>query len=108
MAKRKVIYLSGPITGVERYWEPFERVADGVRAKGHIAISPTMHPQGLTNEQYMRLCLAQIDVADAVLFLDGWACSRGSVVEWYYAHYIDKTMLYKLDELEAIPWEVTR
>ena len=26
--RKKVIYIAGPVTGVEKYWEPFEKAQD--------------------------------------------------------------------------------
>ena len=89
MAK-KVIYIAGPVTGVERYWEPLEKAQDEIEAAGFIALSPTWQPRGMSNEQYMRICLAMIDSADGVLFLPGWGNSDGAMVEQRYCAYVGK------------------
>lgn len=92
MEKKKVIYISGPITGVERYWEAFEKMEDELIALGFIPISPSRLPEGMTAEQYMRINFATIDIADAVVFLPGWAHSKGARLEKDYCYYIDKPM----------------
>lgn len=69
---KKVVYLSGPITGVSQYWEPFEKADDKLTRHDVAVLNPSVHPQGMTNEQYMRICFSMIDSADLVLFLPGW------------------------------------
>ena len=100
--KKKVVYIAGPITGVEKYWEPFERAEDEVEAAGFIALTPTRLPQGLTNEQYMRIDMAMIDTADAVLLLPGWLGSPGALVEYSYCSYIGKPVAENIVELEEV------
>ena len=90
MSRKKVVYIAGAITGVEKYREPFEAAADELQAAGFIPLTPTWQPQGLTNAQYMRTCLAMIDSSDAVLFLPDWDDSRGARLEWLYCDYIGK------------------
>ena len=102
--KTKVVYISGPITGVERYWEAFEKAEDELEAAGFIALTPTRLPKGLTNEQYMRIDLAMIDAADAVLFLPGWRESAGAVMENTYCVYTGKPHFYYMASLTK--WEV--
>lgn len=87
---KKVVYISGPITGVPRYWEAFEKAEDDLSAAGFIPLSPSRLPEGLSNEQYMRIDLAMIDSADAVLFLRGWSGSKGACLEFEYSRYTGK------------------
>lgn len=87
---KKVVFISGPITGVEKYWEAFEAAEDELRAAGFIPLNPARLPEGMNNAQYQRICFAMIDSADAVLFLSGWLNSRGATLENRYCRYIDK------------------
>lgn len=87
---RATVYISGPITGVEKYWEAFERAEDELAGKGWVVLTPSRHPQGLTNAQYMRMDLAMIDSADVVFFLPGWENSRGARLEKLYCEYTEK------------------
>lgn len=97
--RKKVVYISGPITGVERYWEAFEKAEDELEAAGFIPLTPTRLPKGLTNEQYMRIDLAMIDAPDAVYFLPGWRESPGALVESDYCMYTGKPHFYHIEAL---------
>lgn len=105
METKKTIYLSGPIAGVAKYWEAFEKVEDQVMGLGHIVLSPSHLPEGMTNEQYMRICFAMIDCADAVLFLPGSEGSDGAMLEYKYCQYTKKpfTILQDCDRL-GVPY----
>jgi hypothetical protein len=99
---RGIVYLSGPITGVPNYWEAFEKAEDYLTSLGWAVLSPAKHPQGLTNEQYMRIDLAMIDVADVVLFLPGWEDSLGARLERNYCTYTNKNTAVDIDKLEEV------
>jgi nucleoside 2-deoxyribosyltransferase len=90
MEQKKVVYISGPIKGVEKYWEAFEQAEDDLTALGYIPLSPARLPGGMTLAQYMRINFAMIDSADAVLFLADWDRSEGACLEYQYCEYIGK------------------
>ena len=100
--RRKVVYIAGPITGVAKYWEPFEEMAEEVRAAGYIPLIPTWQPEGLANAQYMRMCMAMLDAADAVLLLPGWRDSIGATIEAAYAAYVDKPVAESIEKLKEV------
>ena len=100
--RRKVVYIAGPITGVAKYWEPFEEMAEEVRAAGFIPLIPSWQPEGLTNAQYMRMCMAMLDAADAVLLLPGWKDSIGATIEATYAAYVDKPVKDSIEKLKEV------
>lgn len=108
---KKVIYIAGPITGVENYWEAFERAEEHLEGLGYIALSPARLPYGMTNDQYTRICSAMIDSADAVLFLPNWPQSRGAYMERLRCEYMGKPVIeyQALDPLSGkeIPLTVT-
>lgn len=102
MERQKVIYIAGPITGVDQYWRAFEAAEDELIALGFIPISPSRLPDGLTDEQYARINLTTIDIADAVLFLPGWDESRGARLEHQYCRYINKPMFARADLIKGV------
>lgn len=94
MYDRKVVFISGPVTGVDKYWEAFEQAEDDLTALGYIPLSPSRLPDGMSEAAYMRICLAMIDSADAVLFLPGAEGSKGSRVEWAYCGKVGKPTVH--------------
>lgn len=100
--KKKVVYIAGPITGVNRYWEPFEKAEDAILAEGWIPLSPARHPQGMTNEAYVRINMAMIDSSDAVLLLPGSDKSLGACLEIGYCEYIGKPFEASIKELRKV------
>jgi len=99
---KKVVYISGPISGVPQYWEAFERAEDDLTAAGFIPLSPSRLPKGMTAEQYMRINFAQIDSADAVLALPGSLDSVGALLESAYCRYIGKPVTYDIQKLKEV------
>lgn len=99
---KKIIYIAGPITGVENYREPFEWAESDLIAAGYIPLSPAHLPEGMTKEQYMRICFAMIDTADAVLFLPDWEESDGATLERNYVTYTGKTFAHYIEALDLL------
>ena len=102
MGEKKVVYIAGPISGVEKYWEAFEKADDALQAAGFIGLSPSRLPWGMTREQYMRICFAMLDSADAVLFLPGSYNSQGAMLEYNYCGYIGKPCVHSIEELREV------
>lgn len=88
------IYLAGKITGDPDYQVKFMRARQQLQADGHIVISPAVLPEGLEPGDYMRICFAMIDSADAVAFLPDWTESPGAKLEHKYCVYIGKEIVF--------------
>lgn len=95
------IYIAGKITGDEGYRVKFRRAAETVRGMGCIPLNPAEQPEGMAAQDYMRVCFAMIDIADAVLFLPDWRGSPGAMLEKAYCEYIKKPHVFAAGEAET-------
>lgn len=91
--KRTKVYIAGPITGVEDYRERFAEAERRLTAQGYIALNPAILPDGMATADYMRICLAMLDTADAVAMLPGWGKSVGAGIEHTLARYTGKKII---------------
>lgn len=102
MGEKKVIYIAGPISGVPKYWETFEKAEDELEAEGFAPLSPTRLNPAIGDAKAMRLCMEMINTSDAVLFLPGWSASVGAKLELEYTRYINKPHAYSVAELKEV------
>lgn len=93
----KKIYIAGKITGDSDYQIKFMRARHQMTQQGYTVMTPAVLPEGMSRADYMRVCFAMIDVADAVAFLPDYTDSQGAMVEMAYCQYIGKETLH--------PWE---
>ena len=84
------VYIAGKITGDQGCQAKFQRAAAGLRMCGNIVLNPAELPEGMEAADYMRICMAMIDVADAVVFLPDAAESAGARLEMAYCEDIEK------------------
>lgn len=99
----KIVYLSGPISGRPYYeyqneFREWEAICEN---KGLVVLNPAKNPKGLTAADYMRISLAQVEAADAIVLLPNWQNSRGAKIEKAYAEYIGKRVFF----CKFIPWD---
>lgn len=87
----KKIYIAGPMTG----YENFNRQSfNDAEARLYIydkatVLNPATLPDGLTQGQYMDICLAMIRAADAIYLLKGYEESKGAMAELAYAEKLE-------------------
>lgn len=94
------IYLAGKITGNPNFKDDFKKAELELRLKGHKVLNPAdtiARIDGLKHEEYLHICLAMIDVADAVAFLPNWKDSKGAKIEMEYAKKANKKIMYLED-----------
>ena len=88
------IYIAGPITGDPDYKAKFGAVKQTLEEQGYTVLNPAELPEGMTAADYMRICLAMLDVADGIYMLPGWENSLGAGTELQLAWYCGKPIQY--------------
>lgn len=87
---KKVFYVAGPITGAEGFKKNFAEAEAMLVAKGYAVINPTLLPDGMKYESYIKICKSMIEEADAVYMLLGWENSEGAKIEKAHAEKLGK------------------
>ena len=88
------VYIAGKITGDPYYRAKFAQAERALTAAGHIVLNPAVLPEGMGKADYMRICLAMLDSADAIGLLHGWGNSPGARIEYELARYNGKQVIY--------------
>lgn len=71
--QRKIVYIAGPMSGLPEYNRPaFNTEALHQQQKGHVVLNPATLPDGLTQQQYMGICIEMVKIADEVIMLPNW------------------------------------
>lgn len=95
-AKRKVVFISGPMTGLPDFNRAaFNAEAELLAALGFIVLNPAVFPDGLEHGQYMAMCLPMLEQADTIMLLEGWENSKGAVIEFNHARTLQLPMMYQ-------------
>jgi hypothetical protein len=94
--KRKLLYLSGPMSGLPNLnREAFNEAAKLLRKKGYKVINPPeldrYNPQR-SWEGCLRRDITELMACDKIATLPGWKKSRGATLEVY----IGKALKYKI------------
>lgn len=85
-----IIYIAGPITNNKNYKAEFNEVQKNFEYSGNIVLNPTWLPSGLEDGQYMKICIAMMEIAEMVFFLEGWENSKGACFEYEWCKYNEK------------------
>ncbi|EFQ9082853.1 DUF4406 domain-containing protein [Escherichia coli] len=90
-----VIYIAGPMTGYKDHNRTaFSIEATELEAAAHVVLSPATLPDGLSQQQYMSICIPMLMCADAIYLLDGWEESAGAWVEYAMALKLNMPVSY--------------
>jgi len=100
-----VCYIASAFRG-KNHWEMHQNVlkAEAVIPmlieKGYAPICPhkiTENMQGLfPDEKYLEICMELLKRSDAILLLEGWMHSEGSMAEWQQAEQWGKEIFYEV------------
>ena len=78
----KRYYIAGPMTGYDNFnRDAFNDMSTSLVSQGHTVLNPATLPDGLTQAQYMDICLAMLRCATHVKMLKGWERSEGARIE---------------------------
>ncbi len=87
------IYIAGPMSGIKDHNRPlFNMVAAELSEQGHSVLNPATLPDGLSQGQYMQICLPMVAVSDELVMLPGWEQSEGACIEFLLAKKSGKTI----------------
>lgn len=88
-----IIYVAGPMSGIKDFNRPlFNKVAIELTDQGHSVLNPATLPDGLSQGQYMQICLPMVAVADELVMLPGWEGLEGAYIEFCLAKKSGKTI----------------
>lgn len=87
-------YIAGKITGDSDYKAKFDHAQRALEGEWFTVISPAVLPEGMTANDYMRICMAMIEVSDVVAFLPEYTESRGAQLELAWCQYVGKQTMY--------------
>lgn len=92
------IYIAGPMTGIPKFNRPaFHFEAMRLSSEGHVVLNPATLPDGLSQPEYMDICLAMLRCADAIHMLHGWKESEGAVAEHAMAKKLGIKISYQFE-----------
>lgn len=91
-----IVYVAGPMSGYEQFNRPaFHSAAKRLTDKGYVVLNPATLPNGLTQAQYMDICLAMLRCADTIYMLKEWEYSAGARAENALAEKLELNVLLK-------------
>lgn len=93
---KKKIYIAGKITGCPDFEERFAESKKRFEDLGYIVLNPAELPGGMTPGDYMRVCVAMIDVVDMAYFMPNYTNSAGALLELNYCNYIGKPVIFNI------------
>ena len=78
---KEVAYLSGAISSDPHYRDKFANAQMVLEFLGYRVINPCILPEGLHYDEYMRIDLLLVEIADTLVTLPDWKHSDGATVE---------------------------
>lgn len=102
------IYIAGPISGTDDYFERFIAANTAIIRKGHEAVNPvfinriipTVGDTAISYSQTLNICKALVGACDAIYMMPGWQKSNGARQEHDEA--VDKGLKFYAS-IAAIP-----
>lgn len=82
---KSIVYISGPIRGVDGYEYEFKKAEMRLQHPEIIVLNPAKILKGTEDRDCLPVCLQLVELADAVMLLPGWRQSLGACTEALYA-----------------------
>ena len=96
------IYIAGPMSGLPDFNRAaFNHAHVLLGSKGHIILNPALLPDGLSQAEYMDICLAMLRCADGIYMLEGWEHSAGARAENALAEKLELEILFQEEDRAA-------
>lgn len=96
------IYIAGPMSGIQDFNRfEFNLAAAKQHPNGHVTLNPAILPDGLSQAEYMDICLAMLRCADVIYLLKGWESSPGARAEKALAEKLELQVIYQEEEQAA-------
>ena len=101
---KKVIYVSGKITGTSDYTDRFSAAEDRLIAEGYEVLNPVrtgkwleryLAPEKPTWVQDMKAAVAAMMEADYIYMMRGWNQSKGARLEHFLARALNYNIIYE-------------
>ncbi|KAA0547787.1 DUF4406 domain-containing protein [Citrobacter braakii] len=94
------IYIAGPMTGLPDFNRPaFKAAALDLSLQGNAVLNPATLPDGLSQAEYMDICVAMIRCADAIYLLQNWEQSLGARAEIALARKLELEIIFQDEQV---------
>lgn len=90
---KEVAYISGAITHDPNYKQKFANAQTVLEYIGYAVMNPCTLPIGLTHDEYMRIDLVMVGIADTLVMLPDWTHSDGATLEHDHAVKLGKRII---------------
>lgn len=78
---KQKIYIAGGMTGYENFNRKAFNDAELKLSLNYIVLNPAILPEGLSQKDYMSICLPMVACCDVIYMLDGYEDSSGALSE---------------------------
>lgn len=91
--EKEVAYISGAISSDPNYLQKFADAEMVLEHIGYVVLNPTSTPLGLNYDEYMKLDLLLVEIADTLVMLPDWLQSDGATLEHDHAVKLKKRII---------------
>lgn len=97
--QKEIIYISGPMEGVENYEKNFRRAENYLENQGYEVVNPAnIDVTGMSREEILDMDLKLLRECDAICMLKGWQQSCGANREYGFALAKGMDVMFEEDE----------